>query len=222
MIVRKQGSCHFGMEGAANDGNTAQERPMLRPRFCPLALISVLGLTACSGGVTIEEAFAGEAKPFMPRDASKFAGTFANHTDRIGEFTQLVLKTDGSYHRAMLVVCFNYPCEPVQQDGLYKFSYEGTRTYLDFSPARKDPFERYEYSLGGDSMTLRAVTRPGEAFTMQRSAVAWCASSRDCALQNLPFGSCAGHYVCAQSACNYLCGHAPEIVGAGPKPRSGG
>jgi hypothetical protein len=201
--------------------NFTRSLPMLRVRFSVLALVPALALAACGEVKPSNESARDQVSQAMPAPSLSYAGTFTRTTPRIGGLTQLVLKTDGTYHRATLVVCFREPCDPVQQDGLFRFSQEATRTYLDFYEMNSEQIERYDYSLHGDIMTLHAAGRPGEEFTMQRAPVAWCASAADCAVQNLAVGPCAGQYVCGRNMCNYQCGPVPEIAGAPLKARSG-
>lgn len=195
---------------------------MLRARLSVLTIASVLAFAACGGDKTSNESARSQAQQAMPAaDSLEYAGTFTSATRQVGDFTQLVLKTDGTYHRATLVACFREPCDPVQQDGLFRFSREATRAYLDFYQLNSEQIERYDYSRHGDLMNLHVVGRPGEGFSMQRAPVAWCASSGDCAVQNLADGPCAGQYVCGRNMCNFQCGPAPEIAVAPVKARSG-
>jgi hypothetical protein len=194
---------------------------MLRARLSVLALVPVLAFAACGGEKTSNESERGEAQQAMPVNSLNYIGTFATRAANVGDFTQLVLKTDGTYHRAMRVACFREPCDAVEKDGRYRFSSAARSTTLEFYQTNSEEVERYEYWQRGDTMGLHAVGRPGEGFSMQRAPAAWCARSEDCGVQNLPTGPCAGQYVCGQNICTYLCGPSPEIAGATPKVRSG-
>jgi hypothetical protein len=144
--------------------------------------------------------------------APAYIGTFVADTGVVGELSQLVLKTDLSFHSTRVVVCVTRPCNPVPQDGEYRVSTLDGRNYITLYRADQ-VIDRYEYQIQADTlMLLRSATNAAEGaggcgwVSMHRTTAAWCAASSDCALQNLPIGPCAGEYICSgSSVCNWSC-----------------
>ena len=108
------------------------------------------------------------------------------------------------------------------RDGQHAFTYPITLLYVDldetgtlftdvpFWSARRPAVgwlreKDYLANVSGDTLRLM---RSGARFwmTLERTPdAAWCGVPRDCSLQNLPIGPCAGAWYCGASTCDYLC-----------------
>jgi len=199
---------------------------MLRARsylFLPLLSCVALALAACEGEKPIDET-TGAMQEAIPAPGVHLVGTYTNNNHEIGSFSQLVLKTDGTFHAATAVVCFAAPCNDPEQDGRYTLFRRETVTFFELYPLRGDQsLGRYQYALQGDTLSLRKFTPSASWTPMQRSPAAWCATNHDCAVQDLLAGPCAGQYVCAdRNICNYQCGAAPEVAREKAAPPTGG
>src|SRR5262245_32357198 len=114
-----------------------------------IGLICVLGFTAC-GDETKEDPAAGATQPAIDGSRKKgvdsnLIGTFVSDSRRPGDLTQLVLKTNGTFHSATLVACFAPPCHPVQEDGIYRISARGSLRYITLVNLEGTVMDRYEY-----------------------------------------------------------------------------
>jgi hypothetical protein len=185
-------------------------------------LVPALALLACGGEKPIDETTGAVEEP-IPVGGVHLAGTYTGDSQQAGDFSQLVLKTDGTYHAKMVVWCFTLPCNPVEQDGRYTLFRRESLTYFQTYDASGTMNGRYQYLVRGDTLNLRNLIASSTWTTMLRSPTAWCATSQDCALQELVIGPCAGQYICTEgSTCNWSCGPAPEVAGANRKPGAGG
>lgn len=176
---------------------------MLRAKFALLALIPVLAAASCSaetGDQPAETDLSIEARPAL-------IGTFKSDTFTVGALVQLVLKTDGTFHSGKVIACagFTTPCDPAQQDGVYRLSSRDSYQIMSFYDPGGTLLERYQYEIAGDSLRLRRLEMKSAWRTLERANVAWCAAPSDCALQNLPVGPCAGTWMCEENACSYTC-----------------
>ena len=92
---------------------------MLRERsYYFLFLVPVLTLAACGGDKQVDET-TGAVQEAIPSGGYHFAGTYANSSRQVGTLSQLVLKTDGTFHSAKVVACITAPCNDVEQNGTY-------------------------------------------------------------------------------------------------------
>jgi hypothetical protein len=188
---------------------------MLRRRPVPLFLIPILTLlpaltvAACVGGNTEDESTF-EVQEAIPIGVH-LVGTYTGNSHQAGNFSQLVLKTDGTYHAMIFVICKKAPCPEVEQDGHYSLFQRDTIAYFQTYDASGTAIARVQYALNGDTLNLRKLEPSATWTPMERSPTAWCATDHDCATQDLLPGPCAGQYLCDdQSACNYHCGVAPD------------
>jgi hypothetical protein len=201
---------------------------MLRVRNFLMALslaIFPLGCTpvGCSGedpeqDLPADEQFVGAVEQQLPAPvpgASSLYGTWNGKAN--GYFDQLVLMTNGRYHTALAVTCVKAPCDPLTREGSFKLFLREGRSYIELGTTEPTPV-RFEYALtSGDNLRLRPLVKGSEWFALEHSAIAWCATGRECTVQNLPPGICAGKYECAQSACVWKCvmGGEPSAVDTG-------
>jgi hypothetical protein len=159
----------------------------------------------------------------VPSGGCHLAGTYTGSSRKAGGLSRLVLKTDGTYRARQVVVCVAPPCRDVEQDGRFTLLRRDALTFLQTYDATGAVNGRYQYMLAGDTLSLRKLGATDTFTPMARSQAAWCAVTQDCALQDLQIGPCAGQYICTTtSLCNWQCGAAPELAGAGAKPREGG
>lgn len=122
-----------------------------------------------------------------------------------GHFTTLAVMTNQHFHSEQAIVCVKAPCNPAVNDGMYTlFAAEG-RNYITFGEKTAPASLKYEYATDGNSLRLRPLVPGSEWYAMQRAEAAWCLTARECTVQNLPPGVCAGAYECQQSACVWKC-----------------
>lgn len=199
---------------------------MLNANFIKIGLICVLGLAAC-GEDRSEDPAAQTTEPTMEATSAKVIdlgviGTFGSDSRRPGDLTQLVLKTNGTFHSATLVECVVPPCDPVQEDGMYKISWRDSRRFITLYNTENVITARYQYEWKDNVLRLLKLASPGVEsvpsanwLQMWLSNVAWCANPTasaptvtlpdDCQLQNLPIGPCAGQWSCVTNACSWSC-----------------
>ena len=190
--------------------------------FYMLFVLPALALPACGGEKPVDEAV-GAVEEAMPAPGAHLAGTYTGTSKQIGDFSQLVLKTDGTYHARVVVACMVAPCRDVEQDGRYTLLRRESLTYFQTYDVTGTAKARYQYTLQGDVLSVRRLNSNSTATRMVRSQAAWCAVTQDCALQELQIGPCAGQYICMDTGiCNWQCGAAPEIAGKEPKTGNGG
>jgi len=133
-----------------------------------------------------------------------------------GQFSSIVLMTDGRYHYAKSVVCMKAPCNPVVSDGVYSLYKVDRSFFVVFREGTSREGERYEYAVEDTTLRIRPAVAGSQWQTMQQSPIAWCATTRECNVQNLATGPCAGAYACEQSACTWKCNPGepePSVVG---------
>lgn len=199
---------------------------MLNANFIKIGLICVLGLAAC-GEERSEDPAAQTMQPTIEETLAKgvgpdMIGTFMSDSRRPGDLTQLVLKTNNTFHSATTVECFAPPCDPVQDDGMYKLYWRDSRRFIALYN-RAEIIARYQYEWRDNALYLLRVSANTEAapnaawLPMWLSNTAWCANPtltpsaptasapNDCQLQNLPIGPCAGEWMCVSNTCNWDC-----------------
>jgi len=187
-----------------------------------LCLVPALALLACGGEKPLDE-ITGAAEEAIPGGGYHLAGTYTGSSRGVGDFSQLVLKTDGTYHARQVVACVTLPCRDVEQDGRFTLLRRETINYLQTYNTTGEVNGRYQYILAGDTLSLRKLDSTATFTPMLRSPAAWCAVNQDCALQDLQIGPCAGQYICATtSVCTWQCGIAPEMAADTKELRSGG
>jgi hypothetical protein len=179
---------------------------MLRTQLAFLALLPALALgwAACTGVAETDEDAIAEEGTAMVAPRTGLFGTFRGTPTALGGVALLVLKSDGTYHRARLIAYTTTQFGP-EDDGIYHVtSREGT-SLLTLYSNRTDVVDRYRYALSGDTLRLMAA---GQRYwmTLERTPdAAWCGVPPDCGLQNLPIGPCAGTWYCGATTCDYLC-----------------
>jgi hypothetical protein len=142
-------------------------------------------------------------------------GTFGNDAAVAGQPTLLVLKSDKTYHMATLVYCFRAPCDPIGDDGTYKYSLSRGTRYIRLYDAAGDLRARYAYTFADDVLSLR-LSGTEDWFDMTHSSEPWCSAPGDCELQDLITPMCVGEFECADNACAFRCGIAiPSCTEAG-------
>lgn len=195
---------------------------MMRPSIGSLLLGSALALAGCADGTTAaptqdlvetEETFSVESiDPELIR-------TFRGQAVEIGELTLLALKSDGTFHYGMAIVCaaLPEPCGPAAEDGYYKLTQRKDEQYLELYNKKGIQRARFEYALADDTLRMRRTdTGGGEWRSMVRADKAWCAIPSDCGVQNLKEKACAGDWECASDACEFSCRPHPEVEAEEP------
>ncbi|MCK6587613.1 MAG: hypothetical protein L6Q76_08520 [Polyangiaceae bacterium] len=179
---------------------------MNRSYYALFAIIPALigGYVACAGEDDVDVEMTAEAESEarnMP-----LVGTFRAEIYGGGGVTLLALKTDGTFHREIGLVCVKEPCDPEMANGKYIVARRKGRSYLDLMNADGALLTRYEYLLKGDLLRLRAVSRESKDWeTLQRSRKTWCGVPNDCSLQNIPKGNCTQPWSCDEAVCKDLC-----------------
>lgn len=133
-------------------------------------------------------------------------GTWSGKVEGIGQFDNLVLMTDGSYHNSHQVVCVKAPCPPIGEDGTFQIYSRDRAQFIAFVSQGSKDAQRYEFVYKTGNLRLRHILPGAEWYSMQRPGISWCMESKDCTLQALPPGPCAGGYVCGQNQCAWQCG----------------
>jgi hypothetical protein len=183
------------------------------------ALFMVLALAAfgCNGGSDIgDDANADTIDTATKADGvDRPAGTFLNATAAAGQLTKLVIKTDKTFHREMMVYCVVAPCPTPATEGTYTWSKSGSTRYIRFLDEDGNLIDRYAYKWDGDVLKLRASgANNWVKYTTAENSEAWCGVPEDCQLQNLPQPRCPGQWVCTEeSTCSYDCRMPCEAAG---------
>lgn len=187
---------------------------MVRHSVASLLLAAIAALAGCveenvASSPSIIEGQEETTPPVAVEDGSSPVGTFRAQEVGIGEVMLLVLKTDGTAHWGMAILCAAKPesCGPVQEDGHYRLTQRESGNTLDLLDWKGNLRASFQYALTNDHETLRLrrVDTGGQWRSMKRSEPAWCAAADDCALQNTPVSRCIGAWSCAENACNHQC-----------------
>lgn len=181
---------------------------MLRSRLAFLALVPAmaLGYAACTGEVDVEDPEAVlEEEAAIAVPSPDLIGTFRHVRPEPDRLAVLTLKSDGTYHRGLLIGCYGEKCRIDEDDGEYKVWYRGGESFMSLFPNDAREVDEYRYILRDGSLRLRPLgERIWHTLEMDDGA-AWCATSNDCALQNLPVGPCASDWYCSANVCTYSC-----------------
>ncbi len=156
---------------------------------------------------TVSEMLVGATEQAMPPPEPTKGMLYGTWTgDRTGgHLSSLVLMSDQRFHAVKAVICVKQPCDAAMVDGKYSLFTKDDRTYFALGEKMAPGVESYEYAVTGDTMRIRPVMPGSEWYSLQRAPAAWCASVRECKVQNLPTGICVGDYACEQSACVWKC-----------------
>ncbi len=181
---------------------------MLRTQLAFLALLPALALGwgACTGETDSGDDAVAEEGAAMVAPRPGLFGTFRGKPTALGGLTMLVLKSDGTYHRARLFVSETAPYAPAD-DGIYQITVRGGATMMTLYPNASDVVDRYQYVLAGDTLRVWPVDMRAWTTLKRTPDAAWCDVPRDCDLQNLPVGVCAGTWNCGGNVCDYTCGY---------------
>lgn len=182
----------------------------------PLAIsVICVGAFACSGGDPELNALPKEQAQSAPpvdttvvaTDGSGIEGTWMG-PDTVEQIQMLVLMTDGRYHMVRDVPCAPDDCNPaVERDGTYEIYVRGETRVLGLSRPDSRVVEPFEYVLEDrNTLKLRPLVAGEGWFTLNRAGFSWCSESRDCNVQSLPPGICAGGYDCTANKCVWRCG----------------
>lgn len=179
---------------------------MFRTQIVFLALLPALALgwAACAGEVDTEEDTVVEEGSAMVAPNQGLFGTFRSQPTMFGGISLLALKSDGTYHRIRLIAQETTQYGP-EDDGIYHVTSRGNVNQMTLYSNDSDAIDRYQYVLSKGTLRLM---RSGARFwmTLERTPdAAWCGVPRDCSLQNLPIGPCAGAWYCGANTCDYLC-----------------
>lgn len=194
---------------------------MLRTHAALLALIPAfaLGSLSCTGAVPTEE-----EETVMEDEAAVLAadrdmyGTFRATITQPGDMSLLVLMTDGTYHRQIRMPCSTTgPCYPAEDDGSFALWSRDGRGYMTLASDTGGAV-KYELVLMGDWLRLRPLGQRAFQSLTRTVDASWCGEVRDCHLQNLSPGDCAGVWSCGSSLCNYACWADPPIAWPGALP----
>ncbi|MBI5482216.1 MAG: hypothetical protein HY906_25395 [Deltaproteobacteria bacterium] len=183
------------------------------------ALFMVLALAAvgCNGSPDIgDDANADTIDAATKADGViRPVGTYLRDNATAGQFTKVVLKTDRTFHRELMVYCIMAPCPTPATEGTYNFSKSGTTRYIRFLDENGDLIDRYAYKLDGDVLKLRASGSSSYVkYEHADNDAAWCGVADDCELQELPQPRCPGQWTCgAESTCAYDCRMPCEVAG---------
>jgi len=184
---------------------------MLRARSMNLALLPaiLIGASACGGEDPADEPNAAaeasidNASAALMTATSPLVGTFRNETTQTG-VAVLTLKADFTYHKEDGIACVRFPCDRPQENGLYRFAQRDGASLLLLVDDQGGEVETFKYLLKGDDLYLAGLT-DRRWQVLPRASCAWCAVPRDCSLQDLPRGPCAGDWTCSSNACSYAC-----------------
>lgn len=145
---------------------------------------------------------------------SKPLGTYHVTSPSAGAPTLIVLRSDGVYHIETLVECFMAPCDPISDDGLYKFTKKGTQTFVTDKNSKINLFE-YKMSINS-KLSVRNTVVTKWMTTTHETKHPWCDEAADCGLQGVK-NSCktgAGTWDCYNNSCSFTCA-ANACVAAG-------
>jgi hypothetical protein len=136
------------------------------------------------------------------------AGTYNNPSTSFGEMSLLVLKTDGTFHRAVEISCpTSRQCKQTT-DGKYQLTKAGESRYIRFYDENGAPVDRWAYEIMADTGYLRlrplgqAIWPKYPLWPRRPSEDQWCAVDADCELQvPNPFPVI---WTCVQESCKHL------------------
>jgi hypothetical protein len=184
------------------------------------ALFMVLALAAfgCNGA---PDGTGDDAAPDTIDNADKAdgvvrpVGTYLRDGATAGQFTKVVIKTDKTFHRELMVYCVVAPCPAVATEGTYTWSMGGTTRYIRFLDENGDLIDRYAYTLSGDVLKLRSTGgTTWVKYTHADNDNAWCGVADDCGIQDLAQPRCPGQWNCgAENVCTYDCRMPCEAAG---------
>jgi hypothetical protein len=185
---------------------------MLHTRHAILALIPAfaLGFLSCTVDPATENeeniAEEDEATLVIGDRESNMHGTYRAIATGPGGMTLLVLKTDGTYHRAITLMCpWAGPCGlAAKDDGQFSIRRRGGLSYM-FLYSDSGRVNNYEYLLRGDTLRLRRLDQRTFISMTKTVEASWCDERQDCLLQNLRDPSCPGVWYCGLNLCNYAC-----------------
>lgn len=188
---------------------------MLRARHALMFLLPAIlvGYAACGGEDASEETTTdnvGVAEAQVST-APMILGTFRDEHSPAG-IAVLTLKKDMTFHLEEAVECIHAPCVRPEMNGLYKMtSVDGAPVLMLMNKDRLTtetpaPVEYLKYLHKGNVLYVAPVARYSTWQALTLSEQAWCDVSNDCALQDLPGGTCAGQWYCATDVCKYTCG----------------
>lgn len=132
-------------------------------------------------------------------------GTYRGEAAGAGDLVTVVLKSDKTFHRETLVTCITTPCNPIGEDGTYKFTKGGENRYIRFLDTDGQLIDRYAYELEDDTLSLRKDDSE-DVLTLVRSAESWCGAPDDCKIQGAAQPRCIGEWQCVEATCGYQCG----------------
>lgn len=183
---------------------------MLRTRNAILGLIPAfaLGFLSCTvdPATEKEENIAEDEATLVAADRdSDMYGTYRAFVVAPGGMPLLVLKTDGTYHRTITMMCpATAPCFVAQDDGEFSIRRGGGSSYM-LLHSDTGGVVYYEYALFGDTLRLRPFDQKGFVSMTKTEEASWCGERHDCMLQNLQAPSCPGVWHCGLNLCSYAC-----------------
>lgn len=187
---------------------------MLHTRNVILGLIPAfaLGFLSCTTDITTEkeENIAEDEAMFVAADReSDLYGTYRAFVISPGTLSLLVLKTDGTYHRAIPMPCPTWePCDVAEDDGQFSIRHGAVASYLVLY-SDTGGVGKYEFVLQGDTMRIRPFGQKSFVLMEKTAEESWCGERRDCFLQNLSVPSCPGVWHCGANLCDYACMNGP-------------
>ena len=182
---------------------------MLRAYRAMLILVPALlvGYAACGGVEDASESEDSGAVAAEMRILPKLVGTFRDE-GAAGGIAVLTLKTDWTFHLEDAIQCIRFPCNRPETNGVYRYGQiDGQPVLMLFEGARQTTMggTYLRYFFRDDVLYVAPVGRYSAWQALPRSDDAWCDAPKDCALQDLERGPCAGFWYCGASVCDYSC-----------------
>ena len=183
-------------------------------KFSILAtLVLAFFAIACGGDEYADDQVLDHNDPAGLEDGiTRPTGTWEGEGLQAGQFTSLALLSDKSFHAEVRVICVKAPCNPVAQDGTYRYTKSGATRYIKLYDSDGEVLSRYAYTLEDNTLFLRDATQDSkgrcvthEWFTMNKSFDGYCHVPEDCASQGLFTMTCVGEYECNDNLCGFHC-----------------
>ncbi|MFO0755047.1 MAG: hypothetical protein U0359_01030 [Byssovorax sp.] len=186
----------------------------IRRAILPLTALAMLGAPACSGDDPSlgRETIGEEGAAIVALDPA-LIGTFRATKQDVGKLSLLALKSDRTYHRALLSSCDERGCLLREDDGSITLAVHDGQGFIALHSERDGAVTQYAYSLRGGMLGLTPVGRSGFTVLVRADGAAWCRTTGDCNLQNLPTGPCAADWICQtqDNVCIFSCFPIGEI-----------
>jgi hypothetical protein len=152
-----------------------------------LLAVSAIAYAGCAAHTDQVEGSA-ETNEALKFHAPELVGAYTLATGFTGDFTHLVLKSDGSFFNETDIECITVPCNNPRQHGKWsstQFSPTQGLGSLTLSPVGAAKMH-YVVSLAGDHRSMKLTHSTTESASLYNRVGTFCDMATDCAGQPVP------------------------------------